>query len=88
MDLSVQNDDNVVLCGFDCFVEKNGALIGSFSNQMILHSIFFFISLCGAYFNIVIFNVICNFVINNHFENLFSDKKTMTNYTVGAVLQY
>ena len=30
MDLSVQNDDNVVLCGFDCFVEKKGALIGSF----------------------------------------------------------
>ena len=31
MDLSVQNDDKAVLCGFDCFVGEKGALIGSFS---------------------------------------------------------
>ena len=33
MDLSVQNDDKAVLCGFDCFVEEKGALIGSLSKQ-------------------------------------------------------
>ena len=27
MDLSVQNDDKAVLCGFDCFVGEKGALI-------------------------------------------------------------
>ena len=29
MDLSVQNDDKAVLCSFDLFVGKKGALIGN-----------------------------------------------------------
>ena len=36
MDLSVQNDDKAVLCGFDCFVGEKWVLIGNFTPESLV----------------------------------------------------